>query len=146
MNIQFAGLERFMNNNQYNQGDVAMAAGAIDSALRRFNTGLEGRIASTALGYKAEDKAQNILESAGSYAKGKGNLANWINLGSSLIGPAAGALGSAGSVSSAYEGLGGFGPVASGDAYGGFLDATAGTTGMGPLASGDVYGSFLSRR
>ena len=95
MNIRFAGLEEFMNNNQYNQGDVAMAAGAIDSALRRFNTGLEGRIASTALGYKAEDKAKNILESAGSYAKGKGNLANWINFGSSLVGPAASAFGSA---------------------------------------------------
>lgn len=93
MNMQFAGLEKFMNNDQYNQGDVAMAAGAIDSALRRFNTGLEKRIGSTALGYEAEDRAQDILDSAGSYAKGKGGLINIFNTVSQAAGPIAGAFG-----------------------------------------------------
>ena len=95
MNIRFAGLEDFMNNDQYNQGDVAMAAGAIDTALKNYSTLLEGGIASEALGYKAENEAKGILDSAGSYAKNKGNLANWINLGSSLVRPIAGAFGSA---------------------------------------------------
>lgn len=54
--------------------------------------------------------------------------------------------GGGGTVTSAHEGLGGFGPVASGDAYGSFLEGTAGTSGIGPFASGDIYGSFLSRR
>ena len=53
--------------------------------------------------------------------------------------------GGGGSVTSAHKGLGGFGPVASGDAYGAFLEGTAGTSGIGPFASGDIYGSFLSR-
>ena len=56
-----------------------------------------------------------------------------------------GAFGSGTPITDGFDGLGGFGPTASGDAYGGFLDATAGTTGMGPLMSGDAYGSFLSR-
>ena len=46
----------------------------------------------------------------------------------------------------AFKGLGGFGPVADGQAYGKYLDATAGTSGMGPLSDGDIYGSFLDRR
>ena len=56
-----------------------------------------------------------------------------------------GAFGSGTPITDGFDGLGGFGPTAGGDAYGGFLDATAGTTGMGPLMSGDAYGSFLSR-
>ena len=79
MSIRYAGLEEFMNNDKYNQGDVAMAAGAIKSALSRFNTGLEGGIASRSLGYKYEDEAQDILDSAGGYAKRKGDLTDVIN-------------------------------------------------------------------
>lgn len=53
--------------------------------------------------------------------------------------------GGAGPVTSAHEGLGGFGPVADGNAYGDFLKGTAGTSNIGPFASSDIYGSFLSR-
>ena len=73
---------------------------------------------------------------------------NLVNMGADIAGglKGLGAFGSGTPITDGFDGLGGFGPVASGDAYGGFLDATKGTTGMGPLMSGDAYGSFLSRQ
>ena len=93
MKIRFAGLEEFMNNDQYNQDDVAEAASAIDTALENYSTLIKGGIASRALGYKYEDKAKDILDSAGSYAKDKGGLINILNTVSQAAGPIAGAFG-----------------------------------------------------
>ena len=133
MSIRYAGLEEFMNNDKYNQGDVAMAAGAIKSALSRFNTGLEGGIASRSLGYKYEDEAQDILDSAGGYAKRKGDLTDVINFGSSLVGPIAGAFGP-----SSFAATEGVNPQTIVDSFGGAASKQAGNDFFVD-ASGNIF-------
>jgi hypothetical protein len=107
----------------------------------------DSELGGRALGTYAQNKAENIMAKAGAAAQRTANNAAGI---SGLL-SAAGSIGSFGAAGGfgggdAFKGLGGFGPVADGQAYGGFLDATAGTSGMGPLRNGDVYGSFLQRR
>jgi len=107
----------------------------------------DSELGGKAIGIYGQNKAENIMAKAGAAAQRTANNAAGI---SGLL-SAAGSIGSFGAAGGfgggdAFKGLGGFGPVADGQAYGGFLDATAGTSGMGPLRNGDVYGSFLQRR
>ena len=107
----------------------------------------DSELGGKAIGIYGQNKAENIMAKAGAAAQRTANNAAGI---SGLL-SAAGSIGSFGAAGGfgggdAFKGLGGFGPVADGQAYGGFLDATAGTSGMGPLSNGDVYGSFLQRR
>lgn len=90
-----------------------------------------------------QKKIDKALAKAESYIGGQNKIAGVANVLGSVGGFAAGGGFGGGD---AFKGLGGFGPVADGQAYGGFLDATAGTSGMGPLSNGDIYGSFLDRR
>ena len=107
----------------------------------------DSQLGGAATGIFARNKAEDIMAKANASAQRSQQNA-------STFGGIMGAVGSIGSFGAAggfgggdaFKGLGGFGPVADGQAYGGFLDATAGTSGMGPLSNGDVYGSFLQRR
>ena len=107
----------------------------------------DSKLGGAATGIFAQNKAEDIMAKAGASAQRTASNAAGI----SGLFNAAGSIGSFGAAGGfgggdAFKGLGGFGPVADGQAYGGFLDATAGTSGMGPLSNGDVYGSFLQRR
>tara|TARA_Y100000401_G_C8314167_1_gene221492 strand:- start:1171 stop:1626 length:456 start_codon:yes stop_codon:yes gene_type:complete len=108
-----------------------------------------------AIGYLANaQKAKYAMEAAkiAAMTPEEPHGANQFLSGASgLMGMASGfkgALGGLGGtpVTNAHKGLGGFGPVADGNAYGAFLEGTAGTSGIGPFANGDIYGSFLSRK
>jgi hypothetical protein len=108
---------------------------------------LDSKLGGAATGMIAQNKAQDIMAKANASAQRSQQNA-------STFGNIMGAVGSIGSFGAAggfgggeaFKGLEGFGPVADGQAYGGFLDATAGTSGMGPLSNADVYGSFLKRK
>jgi hypothetical protein len=139
-------LEQFMSG--INMGGLAQ--GGTDLRSKEKSTGIElqGKVGGAGLRAKGEAISGALLGDARA-AAGRSQMMGQIfqtigQVGGSAIG--AGMFGGGTPVTSAHKGLGGFGPVASGKGYGGFLDATQGTTGMGPLASGDVYGSFLSRR
>jgi hypothetical protein len=107
----------------------------------------DSQLGGAATGIFARNKAEDIMAKANASAQRSQQNA-------STFGNIMGAVGSIGSFGAAggfgggeaFKGLEGFGPVADGQAYGGFLDATAGTSGMGPLSNADVYGSFLKRK
>ena len=139
-------LNDYMGN--VNMGKVAQIGTEIDSALENYGTRLQGQIGATGILSKANARTGKILRDASSAAANDSLFGTIANTALSIGGGAlkSGMFSSDTPITSAYEGLGGFGPVANGDAYGGFLDATKGTTGIGPFASGDAYGSFLRRR
>jgi hypothetical protein len=130
--------------------DVNAVAGANNrerAKLKSQSFLTDSKLGGAATGIFARNKAEDIMAKANASAQRSQQNA-------STFGGIMGAVGSIGSFGAAggfgggdaFKGLGGFGPVADGQAYGGFLDATAGTSGMGPLSNGDVYGSFLQRR
>lgn len=117
------------------RGQSAMASAAL-RAQNYINTA-EKRAELKAMGVPQQASRSNPMEDALLGIAG--------NIGSVLLNGLIGG-GGGSSVTEAFSGLGGFGPVANGAAYGSFLDSTAGTKGIGPFSSGDVYGSFLSRK
>lgn len=145
-----SGVENFINNS-IDFGTLYNAA-ATQDALERLNAvKREGSTFNSVLGADARSEIEKLrmegqqnLHDAQMFSENLGSAAGLLSSG-------IGAAGKAGwfnknPVTKAHEGLGGFGPVASGQAYGDFLDATSGTSGIGPFMSSDVYGSFLSRK
>ena len=130
--------------------DVNAVAGANNrerAKLKSQSFLTDSQLGGAATGIFARNKAEDIMAKANASAQSSAQNA-------STFGNIMGAVGSIGSFGAAggfgggeaFKGLEGFGPVADGQAYGGFLDATAGTSGMGPLSNADVYGSFLKRK
>jgi len=139
-------IENYLDPNRPDFGDIVLATSESGSALKRALMALNADVTGTRELYDASIEATKMgaagaenLANAGTFAAGLGAGAKALNAG-------IGAIPLPGGGGGGFEGLGGFGPVADSDAYGGFLDATAGTSGMGPLRSGDIYGSFLKRK
>ena len=134
-------------NDPFDVNKVAQTNNRERAKLKSQTFLTDSELGGKAIGIYGQNKAENIMAKAGAAAQRTANNAAGI---SGLL-SAAGSIGSFGAAGGfgggdAFKGLGGFGPVADGQAYGGFLDATAGTSGMGPLRNCDVYGSFLQRR
>jgi hypothetical protein len=146
------GLASFMAKNAgYDEIGGRAIKDAVDQDLTTMGT--MGEAQANALNTIARNEAAEYARDAEAFGMAQqadaqlfGSIAGAVGtIGGSAI--KGGAFASkSGPVTKAYKGLGGFGPVADGEAYGTFLDSTAGTTGIGPFANSDVYGSFLSRR
>ena len=137
-------IQNYLDPNRPDYGGIVLSGAESSSALERALMKLNSEVAGAELMSDARVKAAKMgaadasrVADAGVFAAGIGALGQ---AASGFIGAIPTGAGKG------FEGLGGFGPVADSDAYGGFLDATAGTSGMGPLRSSDIYGSFLKRK
>lgn len=141
--MSFLSLGNSSFSNPYNPTEAVINSRTDETKKWKNTKENEDKLYSASFDIDKYKKFKDAADKAGSYIDRQNRTAGLAN----FVGDVA-SFGLSGGFGGgdAFKGLGGFGPVADGQAYGKYLDATAGTSGMGPLSDGDIYGSFLDRR